>query len=104
MWDKIYDDRGNNTTRALNKAQYRDDIDDHLVSYNKDTLIGMMNTAQDLIGYHFVELNNQIPEGIFDPEKTISVSLNPGNGVEPYSVTYKALECLYWKRLDNGAL
>lgn len=104
MWDKIYDDRGNNTTRALNKAQYRDDIDDHLVSYNKDTLIGMMNTAQDLIGYHFVELNDKTPDTISDPEKTVSVHIEPGNGVASYSVTYKALECLYWKRLDNGVL
>lgn len=104
MWDKIYDNRGNNTTRALNKAQYRDDIDDHLVSYNKDTLIGMMNTAQDLIGYHFVELNDRTPDTISDPEKTVSVHIEPGNDVASYSVTYKALECLYWKRLDNGVL
>jgi hypothetical protein len=45
MWDKVYDDRGNESLRALNKALKREDTDDHLVTYNKSTVMGMLNTT-----------------------------------------------------------
>ncbi|MBE5925555.1 MAG: hypothetical protein E7270_00980 [Lachnospiraceae bacterium] len=51
MWDKVYDDRGNGQIRALNKSQMKNDTNAHLVSYDKETLIGMMNTTQELLGY-----------------------------------------------------
>lgn len=104
MWDKIYDDRGNYTTRALNKALKRDDTDDHLVTYNKETLMGMINTCQDLIGYHFIPYEKAPNETITNANTTIMLGFTPENGVEPYTAEYYALACLYYKRSKNGAL
>lgn len=102
MWDKVYDDRGNGRTRALNKALMRDDLDEHLVSYNKTALIGMMNTTQDLLGYHFIPLAEPHIEGAQIIEPTmLTVTLEPDNGVENYTAEYQVLDCLFYQTVDH---
>lgn len=102
MWDKVYDDRGNGRTRALNKALMRDDLDEHLVSYNKTALIGMMNTTQDLLGYHFIPLAEPHIEGAQITEPTmLTVTLEPDHGVENYTAEYQVLDCLFYQTVDH---
>jgi hypothetical protein len=44
MWDKVYGTVENGDYRYVNKAKKRQDSTDHLVTYDKTTTIGMMNT------------------------------------------------------------
>lgn len=109
MWDKVYDDRGNNQKRALNKALKRQDTDNHLVSYDKNTVIGMMNTTQDLLGYHFIPTDDTYQAGYEvtgDGSTTITVPLKGENGVADYEATYRLIDCLFYDKPaeDNRAV
>lgn len=113
MWDKVYDDRGNGKIRALNKAQKENDINSHLVSYDKETLIGMMNTTQELLGYHFIPTDEVYKAGysITDGNATIENTLvyNTFEEEKPTvtdTSTYKLLNCLFYDKpqQDNRAV
>lgn len=109
MWDKVYDDRGNNKTRALNKAAYRNDTDNHLVSYNKNTLMGMINTTQDLLGYYFIPLgtdghvvNNSITESKTNVTMPVIYEYDPENPLTDKDYpSYPVLSCLFYEKLEN---
>lgn len=115
MWDKIYDDRGNERTRALNKALMRNDSNDHLVTYDKLTVMGMINTTQDLLGYHFIKLEEPHIEGAQIEEPTfITVTLNPDHNIDfyekeehtinSYEATYEVLDCLFYTQDAAGRI
>jgi hypothetical protein len=115
MWDKIYDDRGNNRTRALNKALKRNDSNDHLVTYDKLTVMGMINTTQDLLGYHFIKLGDPHIEGAqIEGSTFITVTLNPDHNIDfydktehaidSYEETYDALDCLFYTQDETGRI
>lgn len=108
MWDKIYDDRGNGQIRALNKSQMKNDTNSHLVSYDKETLIGMMNTAQELLGYQFVPTNDVYKLGyeVSKADEVINLKLsyntfNPDPEkpqVLEQNISYKLLNCLFYDK------
>ena len=115
MWDKVYNDRGNNRTRALNKALMRNDSNDHLVTYDKLTVMGMINTTQDLLGYHFIKLEDPHIEGAQIEEPTfITVTLNPDHNIDfydkeehtinSYEATYEVLDCLFYTQDEAGRI
>lgn len=107
MWDRVYDDLGNGNTRALNKAAYRDDKTEHLVSYNKETVIGMMNTMQDLLGYYFIPLGTQghnLGNSITDSTITVTPTIDykySFKGDIPTDIAYPVLSCLFYKQQDG---
>lgn len=105
MWDKVYDDRGNESLRALNKALKREDTDDHLVTYNKSTVMGMLNTTQDLLGYYFIPIGtqNDIEGNEITSAQNITIELIPENGVAPYTATYPILSCLFYDKPEGNA-
>ena len=101
MWDKVYGYNGANK-RYLNKALMREDTPEHLVNYDPTTLIGMINTCQDWLGYHFIEYNLAPGATITNAASTITKSLTQENGISAYTVTYKTLECIFWKDAEDG--
>ena len=101
MWDKVYGYNGANK-RYLNKALMREDTPEHLVSYDPTTLIGMINTCQDWLGYHFIEYHLAPGATLTNADATITTSLMQENGISQYSVTYKTLECIFWKEAEDG--
>lgn len=105
MWDKVYDDRGNDNLRALNKALKREDTDDHLVTYNKSTVMGMLNTTQDLLGYYFIPIGtqNHIEGNEITSAQNITIELIPENGVAPYTASYPVLSCLFYDKPEGNA-
>lgn len=104
MWDKVYDDRGNGELRALNKALVREDTDAHLVTYDKQTLMGMINTTQDLLGYYFVPTNQDHYQGstITSGDTTVTVTLTQGHEAGTYNATYPVLKCLFYTPVENN--
>ena len=104
MWDKVYDDRGNGKLRALNKALVREDTDEHLVTYDKQTLMGMINTTQDLLGYYFVPTNQIHYQGssITNGDTTVTVTLNQEHEAGTYNATYPVLKCLFYTPVENN--
>ena len=105
MWDKVYDDRGNENLRALNKALKREDTNDHLVTYNKSTVMGMLNTTQDLLGYYFIPIGtqNHIEGHEITSAQNITVELIQENGVASYTATYPVLSCLFYDKPEGNA-
>lgn len=105
MWDKVYDDRGNENLRALNKALKREDANDHLVTYNKSTVMGMLNTTQDLLGYYFIPIGtqNHIEGHEITSAQNIIVELIQENGVASYTATYPILSCLFYDKPEGNA-
>ena len=105
MWDKVYDNRGNDNLRALNLAQKREDSLDNLVTYNKSTIMGMINTTRDLLGYYFIPIGTEghIKDKIIDKAQNVTVRLNPGNGVAEYTESYPVLNCLFYDKPAGNA-
>lgn len=101
MWDKVYGYNSANK-RYLNKALMREDTPEHLVTYDPMTLIGMINTCQDWLGYHFVEYNLAPGATITDATSLVTKTLTQENGISAYTVKYKALECIFWKDTEDG--
>jgi hypothetical protein len=54
VWDKLYG-YNNNGERFRNFANKRDDTDDHLVTYDRDTIYGAVNELRDALGYTFID-------------------------------------------------
>lgn len=104
MWDKVYGDRGNGETRALNKAQQRNDKDSNLVTYNKETLMGMINTLQDLIGYTLRPVA-EVPETFTGDSLSKTYDLSYDNVIsDPQRITYDALNALYYDTTEDGLI
>lgn len=103
FWNKIYG-KGINEggRRNINDAQQRDDTADHLVTYDKNTFIGLMNVYRDLLGYAFVEKKSTTAE-------TISMAdANSENAVElTYTdaaaaiAHYKKISTIYYEDKDG---
>lgn len=101
MWDKVYGEGNNKGKRYLNEAQTYEDTTTNLVTYDKKTLIGILNTARDLVGYHFIPFASA-SELIYDKNDTITVQNSYENGgIAKKSVTYNALDCIFYKE-ENG--
>ena len=105
MWDKVYDNRDNKNLRALNKALKREDTDDHLVTYNKSTVMGMLNTTQDLLGYYFIPIGteNHIEGNEITSAQNVTIELIQENGVASYTATYPVLSCLFYDKPEGNA-
>ena len=110
MWDKVYGYRKDNK-RYLNDALTYEDKTDNLVSYDRNTMIGVMNTAQDLIGYHFISLDEYNPQEIItwptDTEEMpsdflITVNLKYDNEIAEQSAVYEVLKCIFYTTDENG--
>ena len=103
MWDKIYGYRNDNK-RYLNNSLTYEDSENNLVTYDRNTVIGIMNTARDLIGYHFISLDEYSPKEIVEaPTDTITVNLTYGNGINsPQEATYNILDCIFYRTDDSG--
>jgi hypothetical protein len=89
MWDKVYgyispkeDDTEArkllHNSRHLNDALTYNDTESNLVTYDRTTLMGVMTTAQHLIGYHFISRND------YTPPETISQ-----NNTDDFFITVK---------------
>lgn len=104
MWDKVYDNRDNGQYRALNKAQQRSDKDSNLVSYNKETLIGMMNTVQDLLGYTLRPVS-EAPKTINGDTYIQSYNLTYDKvSGDPQTIHYDARNALYYDTNAEGVV
>ena len=101
MWDKVYDNRNNGQYRALNKAQQRNDKDSNLVSYNKETLIGMMNTVQDLLGYTLRPVS-EAPQTINGDTYIQSYDLTYDKVSGTQTIQYDARNALYYDTNAEG--
>lgn len=103
IWDKIYGYRNDNK-RYLNSSLTYEDSENNLVTYDKNTVIGIMNTARDLIGYHFISLDEYSPKEIVEtPTDTITVNLTYGNGINSsQEATYNILDCIFYRTNDSG--
>lgn len=105
MWDRFYGNRFDNK-RYLNFAKKREDNENNLVTYDQDTVIGIINTARDMLGYYYIplsELNKQEgnvvgPEAI-DTTVTHIVSYSKGD-ITDTEIKYPILQCLYYD--DNN--
>ena len=107
MWDKMYGYRNDNK-RYLNKALHRNDTEDNLITYNKNTLIGMINTTQDLLGYHFVPFNAEHYYAdetnyseIVNSNPEIEITLNYDNNIEAQTIKYPVLNCLFYNDTEQ---
>ena len=111
MWDKVYgyispkeDDtearKSLYNLRNLNDALTYNDTESNLVTYDRTTLMGVMNTAQDLIGYHFISRDDyDPPETISDESFSITVDLKYDNVAElnqNQKKTYDILKCIFY--------
>ena len=120
MWDKVYGYRANDNKRYLNKALQRNDSEDNLVTYDKQTLIGMINTTQDLLGYHFApfnaehyydtvktdDINKIVYSEIVNSNPTIEITLDYDNDIATQTtqtVEYPALNCLFYNPNETAA-
>lgn len=103
MWDKVYDNRNNGQYRALNKAQQRNDKDSNLVSYNKETLIGMMNTVQDLLGYTLRPVS-EAPQTISGDTCIQSYDLTYDKVSGTQTIQYDARNALYYDTNAEGVV
>lgn len=101
MWDKIYDNRGNGKRRALNKSQQRNDKDSNLVTYNQETLMGMINTLQDLIGYTLRPVA-EVPRTFTGDSLSQNYDLSYDNVTGTQRITYDALNALYYDTTPDG--
>ena len=110
MWDKVYGYREDNK-RYLNDALTYEDKTDNLVSYDRNTMIGVMNTAQDLIGYHFISLDEYNPQEIITwptnieempSDFLITVNLKYDNEITEQSAIYEVLKCIFYSTDENG--
>lgn len=111
MWDKVYGlpFEGNDKKRNLNEAQIANDTKEHLVTYDRSTLMGMINTMRDMLGYYFIPLKKAPVTGEnkidYDHRNTVvTVTPESANGVTWESVEYPALKCLYYELDDQGAV
>lgn len=110
MWDKVYGlpykdgliDNGN--TRNLNISQVAHDTPDHLVTYNRDTLIGMINTTRDILGYHFIPYEQAPGQNLVGNVQEVEYTPPTQNGKEWQKVSYPAIDCLYYKMNDQGSV
>lgn len=103
MWDKIYGYNAD-SKRFMNDAQTYEDTEEHLVTYDRKTMMGVMNTAQDLIGYHFVLVDGIHSENhiLRDPEATITDGLNYSYGdIGSIDTNYKVLDCIFYSKEDG---
>ena len=107
MWDKMYGYRSDNK-RYLNKTLRRNDTEDNLITYDKNTLIGMINTTQDLLGYHFVPFNAEHYytdktnySEIVNSNPEIEITLNYDNGIKAQTIKYPALNCLFYNEAEQ---
>lgn len=104
MWDKVFGNPGNNNKRYINKALYRNDELSNLVTYDKTTLMGMINTTQDLLGYYFIPIGTDghiADKVIKNSALTVKVILNHDETNVDGVVTkttrnYPALQCLFY--------
>jgi hypothetical protein len=104
MWDKVYGEVNNGQTRYINRALVRGDTKDHYVTYDKNTLIGMINTTQDILGYYFVPTDDTHKENhvIENKNTSVTIVLNQDNNITSYAATYPALNCLFYTPVDPG--
>ena len=106
MWDRFYGN-GTDNKRYLNFAQQRNDDKKNLVTYDKDTVIGIVNTARDMLGYYYIplsELNKQEGSTIGPEAITTTVTHkiihNKGN-ITDTDIKYPILQCLYYDDDNN---
>lgn len=110
MWDKLYGYRSSDNKRYLNDALTYEDTDEHLVSYDRTTAIGVMNTAQDLIGYHFLPLDLIQKDGEGKPIKLtwesgenkpedFFIKIDLGYEEDP---VYDKLKCIFYATDNNN--
>ena len=105
MWDKVFGDPGNDKKRYINKALCRNDKLSNLATYDKTTLMGMINTTQDLLGYHFIPFNDDhyyinktAFSEIINSNPKIEITLTHEDVVkdEEEKIEYYALDCLFY--------
>ena len=111
MWDKVYgyispkeDDTEArkllHNSRHLNDALTYNDTESNLVTYDRTTLMGVMNTAQDLIGYHFISFEDYNPPKTISGESSlITINLKYDNLEEKnqsQTKTYDILKCIFY--------
>lgn len=111
MWDKVYGlpFEVNGNKRNLNEAQVANDTKEHLVTYDRSTLMGMVNTMRDMLGYYFIPYENAPVIGddkIKYENRELEVAITPpsSNGIEWDEVKYPALKCLYYELDNQGAV
>lgn len=111
MWDKVYGlpFEVNGNKRNLNEAQVANDTKEHLVTYDRSTLMGMINTMRDMLGYYFIPYENAPVTGedkinYENRNKTVTVTPESANGITWEPIEYPALKCLYYELDDQGAV
>lgn len=105
VWDKLYGYNSQNE-RYTNDALQRDDSANHLVTYDRTTMIGLMNTYRDMLGYYYVPINDTHKNGSIityaQRNNVIEIPLTYENGDYTDSVSYPVLNCLYYEKTENN--
>lgn len=113
LWDAMYGYSGDpnetggiaNNKRYLEFAQEENDKNSRRVSYNKNTLIGLMNNVRDLMGYQFLPLsvlNNGTT--LETGKETVSVTHNYATSGAKATVTYNKVDVLYYALDANNSV
>ena len=113
LWDAMYGYSGDtNETggiatnkRYLEFAQEENDKNTRRVSYNKNTLIGLMNNVRDLMGHQFLPLsvlNNSTT--LTTGKETVSVTHNYATSGVNATVTYNKVDVLYYTLDANNSV
>lgn len=108
VWDKLYGYNKSNI-RYRNFAQKRNDIESNLVTYNRDTIYGVVNELRDALGYTFIDyqtVKNQLDslESISDPNTKITITntyLQADNKTKTATVEYLLLHCIFYNLTDT---
>lgn len=96
MWDKIYGFNGeNNSNRYINKAQQRNDNANNLVTYDSTTVMGIINTTQDLLGYYFVPYSSRPNKDKLTGNEMVQVTRTYDKVASGVS-EYPAIKCLFY--------
>lgn len=110
MWDKLYG-YNNRGERYRNFAQKKHDSENNLVTYDRDTIYGVVNEVRDALGYTFIDyttVQDQLENigNINNPNTTIKVTntyIKSNNGTTQSTATYKVLNCIFYNApLNSG--
>jgi hypothetical protein len=113
LWDAMYGYSGDanetggiaNNKRYLEFAQEENDKNSRRVSYNKNTLIGLMNNVRDLMGHQFLPLSVLNDSTTLETGKeTVSVTHNYATSGTNATVTYNKVDVLYYTLDTNNSV
>ena len=113
LWDAMYGYSGDvnetggiaNNKRYLEFAQEENDKNSRRVSYNKNTLIGLMNNVRDLMGHQFLPLSVLNDSTTLETGKeTVSVTHNYATSGTDATVTYNKVDVLYYTLDTNNSV